>query len=26
MPLVLGFTIDVLYVPPPEEIELPKTT
>ncbi|WP_318568343.1 hypothetical protein [Salinigranum marinum] len=26
MPLVLGFTIDVLYVPPPEEIELPDTT
>jgi hypothetical protein len=26
MPLVLGFTIDVLYVPPPEEIELPETT
>jgi hypothetical protein len=26
MPLVLGFTIDVLYVPPPDEIDLPKTT
>jgi hypothetical protein len=26
MPLVLGFTIDVLYVPPPEELDLPKTT
>ena len=26
MPLVLGFTIDVLYVPPPEDIDLPKTT
>jgi hypothetical protein len=26
MPLALGFTIDVLYVPPPDEIELPDTT
>jgi hypothetical protein len=26
MPLVLGFTIDVLYVPAPDEIDLPKTT
>jgi hypothetical protein len=26
MPLVLGFTIDVLYVPAPDEIELPDTT
>lgn len=25
MPLVLGFTIDVLYVPPPEEYDLPDT-
>ena len=26
LPLALGFTIDVLYVPPPEEIDLPDTT
>jgi hypothetical protein len=26
MPLALGFTIDVLYVPSPDEIELPDTT
>jgi hypothetical protein len=26
MPLVLGFTIDVLYVPSPDEIDLPETT
>ncbi|ADQ66245.1 hypothetical protein GL213_03200 [Halogeometricum borinquense] len=25
MPLALGFTIDTLYVPPPEEYELPET-
>jgi len=24
LPLVLGFTIDTLYVPPPEEIDLPQ--
>jgi hypothetical protein len=26
MPLALGFTIDVLYVPAPEEYDLPETT
>lgn len=26
VPLALGFTIDVLYVPPPEEYDLPETT
>ncbi|MGM0604376.1 MAG: hypothetical protein ACQETB_01755 [Halobacteriota archaeon] len=26
LPLALGFTIDVLYVPPPAEIDLPETT
>jgi hypothetical protein len=25
MPLALGFTIDTLYVPPPEEYDLPET-
>jgi hypothetical protein len=25
MPLALGFTIDVLYVPPPDEYDLPET-
>ncbi|WP_435124561.1 hypothetical protein [Halobaculum sp. D14] len=25
VPLALGFTIDVLYVPPPEEYELPES-
>ncbi len=25
IPLALGFTIDVLYIPPPEEYELPET-
>jgi hypothetical protein len=25
MPLALGFTIDALYVPPPEEYDLPDT-
>lgn len=25
MPLALGYTIDVLYVPPPEEYDLPET-
>jgi hypothetical protein len=25
MPLVFGYTVDVLYVPPPEEYELPET-
>lgn len=26
LPMVLGFTVDVLYVPSPEEYELPDTT
>jgi hypothetical protein len=26
MPLALGFTIDTLYVPPPEEYDLPEPT
>ncbi|MDS0299800.1 hypothetical protein NDI76_13710 [Halogeometricum sp. S1BR25-6] len=25
MPLALGFTVDTLYVPPPEEYDLPET-
>jgi hypothetical protein len=25
LPLALGFTLDVLYVPPPEEYDLPDT-
>ncbi|QLG27820.1 hypothetical protein HUG10_09760 [Halorarum halophilum] len=25
LPLALGFTIDLLYVPPPEEYDLPET-
>jgi hypothetical protein len=25
MPMALGFTIDTLYVPPPEEYDLPET-
>lgn len=26
LPMALGFTLDTLYVPPPEEYELPDTT